>query len=64
MKEKGTQVNNLFPEFIKTYGQKFGVKPEKLKSIFIKLPKKWHKSLNVFKRIKHTFKHTRPSDYK
>ena len=33
------QANEFFPEFIKTYGKKFGVKPEKDESMFIKLPK-------------------------
>lgn len=33
------EANNFFPEFIKTYAKKFGVKPEKKESMFIKLPK-------------------------
>ena len=33
------QANEFFPEFIKSYGKKFGVKPEKEESKFIKLPK-------------------------
>ncbi len=33
------QANEFFPTFIKSYGQKFGVKPEKDETMFIKLPK-------------------------
>ena len=33
------QANDFFPTFIKSYGQKFGVKPEKNETMFIKLPK-------------------------
>lgn len=33
------QANEFFPEFIKTYGRKFGVNPEKEETKFMKLPK-------------------------
>ena len=33
------EANKFFPEFIKNYGQKFGVKPARRESMFIKLPK-------------------------
>ena len=33
------QANNFFPSFIKDYGKKFGVKPEKEDSMFVNLPK-------------------------
>ncbi len=33
------QANALFPQFLKSYAKKFGVKPEKEESKFIKLPK-------------------------
>ena len=33
------QANEFFPNFIKSYGKRFGVKPEKNETKFIKLPK-------------------------
>lgn len=33
------QANDFFPQFIKSYGKKFGIKPEKEESKFVKLPK-------------------------